>query len=65
MILLDDIEEKIWITQSGFTFYLTYDDVDGYRRRFTKINVARSIYKYGESGGVSLSSILQASDTLH
>jgi len=65
MILLDDLEEKVWMTQSGFTFYLTYDDIDGYRRKFTKINVPRKIYEFGESEGVSLASILTPSDTVH
>lgn len=65
MILLDDIEERIWMTQCGFTFFLTYDAVDGYRRKFTKINVPRSIYKFAEGDPQQLSSILKPGDTLH
>jgi len=65
MILLDDLEEKVWMTQSGFTFYLTYNDVDEYRRKFTKINVPRKIYEFSGSEGVSLASILTHSDTVH
>lgn len=52
MILLDDFKEVMWIaTSEGFEFYLTYDQIDEYRRMFPLINVPRKIHEFATVGG--------------